>query len=292
MADYYQYAWLTIFATTTTSTEGLFGSMPGDDQPRITRLPYRDSQHEHQGYFYVQYPGRNSLWGDYESSVSNSDLRRRGWVCQEWFLSRRSLAFSGGGGHFIECQRDLPHTLLGEEVNTGEEDGRFTKSLLRRSLTSTLSPDWDASLRSVIEWWTKIVEYYSGLELTRFKDDRLVALSGLACAYGAVVDGKTQDGTWMPYVAGLWFGHLDGLLWEQAPSSEQRSRARARGMPTWSWASIGVPVRHENGTAKTDTNGEGLLSALPVRWPSLPIGVGSLRCACESAPFSVAGENF
>lgn len=264
MAEYYQHAWLTVFATAITTDGGLFGPMAFDSRSRIARLPYRDEQHRHQGYFYLQHVVEGSFAGDYERDVSKSSLRRRGWVCQEWLLSRRCLTFSGAGGLFAECQRDQPHTLHGNQVN-GNSEKVATDSAFRKSLNVTLS-DQSHGLQPIFTAWLKVVEMYSGLEFTKLQKDRLVALSSLAREFGAVIERRLEVVSSAPYIAGLWWSSLDGLLWEQDGLPWERTRSRVKDLPSWSWASIAIPVRDVNWEVKQDSDGAEILSGLPVRW--------------------------
>lgn len=76
MCDYYQHAWLTIAATTTTEGGGLFQEYDVKDLPPITRLPYRDRQGMRQGYFYLQCLGAEPLSKQYNQQLTSALLRR------------------------------------------------------------------------------------------------------------------------------------------------------------------------------------------------------------------------
>ena len=41
---------------------------------------------------------------------------QRGWVYQEWLLSRRRLIMLNAGV-YLKCQHDSPYTIRGEEVS-------------------------------------------------------------------------------------------------------------------------------------------------------------------------------
>lgn len=101
-----------------------------------------------------------------------------------------------------------------------------------------------------LEIWSRIVEDYSKLGLTKAKD-KLVALSGIA-AYMAtgVIGTEAQPAS---YYAGLWEKHLASqLLWRIEPSFRHSDRSfqhlsrRPRGddgeliyrAPSFSWASV------------------------------------------------------
>ena len=247
MAEYYQHSWLTICATTLATTGGLFGSIADEYHPRMTRLPYRSRRNgDQEGWFYVQCMESTILSGDYQKNIQRSNLLKRGWVFQEWMLSRRLLTFSGEGGLFVQCQREAPHSLHGDAVNR-------KSSTAEKVFESDLFEEKKPSLS-----WISIVETYSGLELTRLTRDRLVALSGLAREFGS------QAGPDIPYLSGLWGGQCEGLLWEQ---NLHGGRVRIKGIPTWSWASMAVPVNSDDGATRRDAQGQEFLSGMAVRWP-------------------------
>lgn len=61
---------------------------------------------------------------DYKNAISRSDLLRRGWVYQEWILSRRIVAFADFG-LFLQCETGNPKSLAGHDVKfiRDNEDG-------------------------------------------------------------------------------------------------------------------------------------------------------------------------
>lgn len=103
-------------------------------------------------------------------------------------------------------------------------------------------PDRESDEKAVALEWFRLVQLYSGLDLT-YEKDRLPALSGIVSRARAVIKE--------PYVAGTWQDHLpDALLWVPYRSSPdswrqindpeplgRRSRSSPR-CPTWSWAAI------------------------------------------------------
>ncbi|KAI0118884.1 heterokaryon incompatibility protein-domain-containing protein [Nemania sp. FL0031] len=266
MADYYQHAWLTVAATRTRNDGGLFGELETKDLARVTRLPYRDRHGSQKGYFYLQCPGGKAISRDYKNAVSRSELLRRGWVYQEWLLSRRILAFADFG-LFLHCETGYPKSLSGDDVrfirdNEDVDEWRSSESP-DKSFKSSFTPNL-SSLKNIASSWRKVIEEYSRLELTKLTEDRLVALSGIASEYGRAVevqqrknpvtnnDGETLRYT---YVCGSWFPEIGDLLWQQV---ETGPRIRAKGMPTWCWASMG--------TTLTTVAGNEVLSGLAVRW--------------------------
>lgn len=268
MADYYQYAWLVVSATTLTAEGGLFGELSPEDMPTITRLPYYDKEGNQQGHFYAQCVGEDTLAEDYVRHVSRSSLLRRGWVYQEWMLSRRLLSFSAAG-LFVQCQNAAPKGIAGDAVRrgaaggedlTGDEPEGYNDLAFKSSLGFALE-----SVKEVRESWLTAVETYSGLEITYLEGDRLIALAGVAKEFGialAKMEGQDEKGKGKGvarckhrYVSGLWFGHVRGLLWEQVTFGP---RVRVQGLPTWSWASIA--------TLMEDGKGEEIQTGMAVQW--------------------------
>jgi hypothetical protein len=247
MAEYYQHSWLTICATTLATTGGLFGPISDEYHPRVTRLPYRSRRHgDQEGWFYAQCMEHAFLSGDYQKNIKRSNLLKRGWVFQEWMMSRRILTFSGQGGLFVQCQREAPHSVHGDAVNGLSSSSQTNyESDLFENKTSSAS-------------WLSVVETYSGLELTRLTRDPLVALSGLAREVGRTAGPETQ------YLSGLWGRQCEGLLWEQSTPGDQ---VRVRGIPTWSWASMAVPMKDDDSATRQDAQGHEILSGMSVRWP-------------------------
>lgn len=266
MADYYQYAWLVISATTLTPEGGLFGELSPEDMPAITRLPYHDKDGKQQGHFYAQCVGEDKLASDYVRHVSRSSLLRRGWVYQEWMLSRRLLSFSAAG-LFVQCQNAAPRGIAGDAVRRGAAGGEeiggdepegFNDLAFKSSLGFSLS-----SVGEVRESWLTAVETYSGLEITHLEGDRLIAMAGVAKEFGIALakrEGEVGKGKGVArcrhrYVSGLWFGHVRGLLWEQVTFGP---RVRVQGLPSWSWASMA--------TLMEDGKGEEVQTGMAVQW--------------------------
>ncbi|KAI1467801.1 HET-domain-containing protein [Daldinia caldariorum] len=258
MADYYQYAWLTIAATATSPSGGLFRALQARDLPRVTRLPYRDGETGARGgYFYAQAAGNTALAMEYWKNVGTSALLGRGWVYQEWMLSRRLLAFSGSSaGIFMQCQEALPQTVRGDVAKQEwVEAGETPKGLVDKAFKVSMKFGL-ASVAKILHSWEAAVEAYSGLQLTFVEQDRLVALAGVAKEFGTALQIRSSgNGPSYRYAAGLWTGYIRGLLWEQAESGV---RVRVKGIPTWSWASMG--------TYHTNEEGKKVNSGVRVRW--------------------------
>jgi hypothetical protein len=185
-----------------------------------------------------------SINGEYESHVRGSALLRRGWVFQEWLLSRQVICFTQSG-IFFECQTELPRNEHREmlEASNKEDD--------RKEVELTLKAAFSFDKERPEDLWWDVVEAYSVYELTFPGKDRLLALSGIAAEFSEATKRKTavkgrregRDGLAHVdvYVSGLWLNDITrGLLWQQkgSPGGCQR----APGMPIWSRTSLIGPV--------------------------------------------------
>ncbi|OAL52980.1 hypothetical protein IQ07DRAFT_641408 [Pyrenochaeta sp. DS3sAY3a] len=276
MAEYYQFAWLTIAATQTTPTGGLRSDLQPTDIPRLARLPYRDSNGKQDGYFYLQVVDHKALENDYLRQVTKSELLNRGWVFQEWLLSRRTLSFSGASwGIFMQCQNgDNPQAITGDHVRTQ------TGLKIDKAFEKNLQMSW-SSRPEVFAAWRAVVETYSSSELTQIDEDRLVALSGVAHEYGKALQALEPTGilhgqnelaiTACTYSAGIWLGDTFSLLWEQA---ESQTCSKIQSISTWSWACIKIESNQQDDQRSP--------RGAQVQWPSFGRRiepVGRAECA-------------
>ena len=259
MAQYYQNAWITVVAAKKDVDNGLLDMRRTEPVPRMTRLPYMDRNGEQKGYFYLQRARPDLLQKEFWVGIKKSELLQRGWVFQEWRLSRRIIAFSDSS-YFLHCHNSGAMSPMGDLLNEAKAElapGSEPDGSIMQSLSLSLSRDWE-----------DIVSEYSGLELTFLAKDRLMALAGIASEVGRIIEarkdtsiisGHTLSNTVLAhrYVCGLWLINIhDGLLWEQAT---QGSRERLPGIPTWSWASMASHI--------TDKNNKRVLTGMSVRWP-------------------------
>ncbi|TID13642.1 HET-domain-containing protein [Venturia nashicola] len=156
-------------------------------------------------------------------------LAKRGWTFQERLLAPRIVYF---GPHELswecqtyrncECGRDSGFEPFINDFNTA----------LRRS-----DPEEVAVL------WRALIQQYTTLQFT-FESDRLPALSGIVATIQL-----SRSGT---YLAGLWSDTLilDMLWFVDEDEREKPNLSESRLVsPTWSWASIAVPVTYS--TAKS-----------------------------------------
>lgn len=167
----------------------------GDRAPFLTGF-VPDSTIEGEGY----------AWKD-------TPLSRRGWVMQEWHLSRRVL-WSEKKSFMWKCRT----------ANLCEQEGTNTE---------LPSYNWNEQL----DWITAIMDY-SRKGLT-YEKDRLIALRGMASSLGKSVRRRGQE-----FHFGMWIGGADTphtLLWRPETPCRADSAESRQGIPTWSWASLPGP---------------------------------------------------
>lgn len=233
MSDYYQNAEFTVSAINIPQIDGLKISqqrLPLESLP-MARLPYRNRQGGQNGHFYV-YPQNSAsfLDEDYRRHTNNAEVLSRGWVFQEWILSRRIVCFTPSGLYLqCRCPDKSPINQHGEAV-----DRDLTKrSNIELSFKASLSLEF-RNTEGIYFAWEEIVEQYCKLKLSRPQEDRIIALGGIATELQKAL--HMEDNC----VAGLWKNDLhQGLLWEKSRPGTLR---RFDSFPTWSWASIDKPV--------------------------------------------------
>lgn len=243
MAQYYQFSLLTIAGTMTSIGNGLLCPYPEDVTPwatRLVRLPYRDKLGEQAGYFYV-YRRKVPLLDDYWTLVRNSNLFRRGWILQEWLLSKRIVWYTPNG-LFFECHSNTPMTDGQESVNP-----ELAKPDLQAHLR--LKASFHFTNASILDFWYHALEVYSACHLTKPQQDQILAVAGLANEVGqilakskqqAIMDLEVQNDV---YLSGLWLCDIHhGLLWEEDHSTKPWT-VRVDNAPSWSWASLKTPVK-------------------------------------------------
>jgi hypothetical protein len=162
-------------------------------------------------------------------------LDQRGWSLQESTLSKRRLCFDGN-----EMTWECAHRTICECGHTSwdNSDLAFVRvgHLLKRSSDNPFS------------LWRDLVEEYSARHLTN-SGDKLIAISALAKLFH---DGfRNSKGEPLTYLAGVWReDFLYGITWsvDQSQShSYPRKLAPQYRAPTWSWASIDMPVQYKPG---------------------------------------------
>jgi hypothetical protein len=164
----------------------------------------------------------------------HSPLLRRGWVLQEYILSRRFLHFEAQQMAF-ECKEGYVSEMYPEKAPKGML--LFTDPL-QKAEEPRYRIDHGAGhidAPELYNFWGKLVEYYSTCSLT-FDTDKLIAISGIA---------KTLQGTLHDtYYAGMWKSQLpQSLLWVLDPRERDRTTQSSSYLaPTWSWAGSNAAI--------------------------------------------------
>ncbi|CAM1507428.1 Fc.00g070690.m01.CDS01 [Cosmosporella sp. VM-42] len=254
MAPYYRYSLFTIAAETAASrTTGFLHLPPERPISNIVRLPYREAGVK-KGYFYI-YKRNGQTNQQYREEVDQSDLLSRGWVCQEWFLSRRIIHFTPSET-FLECQSRKPRSVCNHIVRQSPAQvhgGGGIGFQLGFKSEFTVDP---SNVESMLGSWYDLVEAYSHMSLT-FAGDHLKAIAGIASEFSMIVatafpklnnsaSSQSSQGAYSDYISGLWLPDIHhGLLWRGV---EDRELCPC-GAPSWSWLAgtgpVKWPLRHD-----------------------------------------------
>lgn len=201
MARYYSSAWMTLAATVPIDIDNrpagdLGGQLRIEDVSGVVRMPYHNKAGTQQGYFYAQAMGPHVLANLYKTQIAQSELLRRGWCFQEWLLSRRIVSFSRDTP-FMQCRNDAPRCPASDTVEYSAMTRRPRRNFRLRAIRAATDENAGASEASatlsfktkiaispgpsqVTTTWMAVVESYSGLHLTKFEQDRFIALAGVA----------------------------------------------------------------------------------------------------------------
>jgi len=242
MGDYYRMAHFTLAAVDVnqgTPAKGLFAARP----LRLAQLPYRDRQGRSRGFFYIHpKPTANARVLEYKQLISKSEFLSRGWVFQEWLLSRRLVCYTPSG-IFLQCQcpNESPLSQLGDHTVHNLRELSGTPDL---SIKFALHFDF-TSQRKIHDGWQTVVSQYSRRELGRPGMDRVEALRGIAGEFVLALQHVRHDfahadegtgGNGETWISGLFAGDFHrSFLWEQ---TRKGAHKRLPEFPTWSWASI------------------------------------------------------
>ena len=282
MASYYQQAHLVLAGTAATKDDGLFIPRFHNNPRRVARLPYRDKAGARRGYFYI-YTRDDTAAIEYRRGVANSELFERGWIFQEWVLSRR-LVWYTAFGVFFECQTSWPRNtdqeVIGIDVYDSDPEVALGLSVRTKFNDSNKRP------RAM---WYQVIEAYSRLKL-KYATDRIPAIQGVATEFrdmqmesqrnGSAGNGSAGSSVSLPnslslnsssllYVSGLWLQDIHyGLLWEQ--KSLETGSKRVASLPSWSWAS----------------------RLAEVFWRSFPKHSGILGSACRVVGVVIEGVSY
>ncbi|KAG4433303.1 hypothetical protein IFR05_011223 [Cadophora sp. M221] len=243
MAQYYQFSVFTLAGTAEDMTDGLLQPYAKDAIPwssKLVRLPYRDKSHAVAGNFYC-FRRRLPVVEDYMDQVWSSILFRRGWILQEWLLSKRLLWYTPHG-LFFECQQELPRSYDQSQLT-------FTRASSDLQAYLRLKASFHFSNIDILSFWYPVLEVYSGQHLTKPELDCILAVAGLAKEVGSILanpsrrpslESDTQNEV---YVAGLWLRDIHhGLLWEEQHTAKPWT-SKVEEAPSWSWASLFTLVR-------------------------------------------------
>lgn len=172
----------------------------------------------------------------FERDIVYSELLSRGWVYQEVFLTPANLFCTADEMWWSCLHRTCTQTL--------PEGADFEDSIQHRKgkIMFEWVEGWEA--------WRSVLEIYTGTSVT-FKDDRLVAIAGLAKLFRALRPAYFQHAT---YHSGVWQldirGGLRQLLWRRSKGqSLPPSRWSAtHPIPSWSPASYNGRIRWSSQT--------------------------------------------
>lgn len=243
MAQYYQFSVFTLAGTAEDISNGLLNSYGDNAIPwtsDLVSLPYRDKSNTLAGEFYA-YKRRTPLVQEYMDQVRSSILFRRGWILQEWLLSKRILWYTPHG-LFYECQQEQPLAYDQSQLTYSRANPELRAHL-------QLKADFHHSNPDILNFWYHALEVYSGQSLTKPHVDRILAVAGLAKEVGPILSGPkrvqnlVEDIRDEVYTAGIWLQDMYyGLLWEEDHEGEQ-SASEIEDIPTWSWASLMTRVK-------------------------------------------------
>ncbi|PQE04905.1 heterokaryon incompatibility protein [Rutstroemia sp. NJR-2017a BBW] len=228
MGDVYGNSVLTIFATASAdSSGGLFRNRLG---LRIWPCPMGLFG---QQYIVFRFPKFEifSDPGDLDTSQFHP-LNHRGWVLQEQILSRRSLVFTPD--YIIwRCASMSTNEKYPAGVRPTPYSAMDSYRVLHCLINNIVGIGRKNSHINIYTSWYRMVENFTSRKLT-YQDDRLPAIAGLAKKFAAIQNGS--------YCAGLWQGDLYiGLLWRRRSLDSTKIDRTARA-PSWSWASVNVPI--------------------------------------------------
>ncbi|KAF2658647.1 HET-domain-containing protein [Lophiostoma macrostomum CBS 122681] len=234
MGDVYRHSTCNLSAAYADPTRGFLF----EDQSRDVNLPSVHNPKNGRTYILSEKTPWLHIW--------NAPLFERAWVFQEQILAPRALHF-GQDQMFWECKARFAN----EVWPTGWSDEPrkpFGWAWGYSRSRAGYQPFWQFSVQrprtskekqSLFMTWYLIVTNYSHRKLT-FASDRVPAIEGIASEFSECFPDDQ-------YLFGLWKLDLHrGLLWAAPKSAETpRDRPHWDKVPSWSWASIDVPVGFE-----------------------------------------------
>jgi hypothetical protein len=229
----YSQATVTITASRATRVdEGFLQDRPkmADDSPnQVFELPFRCSNDK---------LGSVVLLPQVEPSTEPLDMRA--WALQERFLSPRILEYGTLQTRWI-CQHknDSGFPMDGYKAlniyNNERSDDLFISALKAVQGASNLDSAAPDQLYDLRHHWYNLVHVYTHRTLTE-GTDRLPAISGIAAQFRGILRDE--------YKAGLWKSSMGfELLWKSGGFPPAlKPRPDNYQAPSWSWASLNVPV--------------------------------------------------
>ncbi|KAE8451825.1 hypothetical protein EG329_002665 [Mollisiaceae sp. DMI_Dod_QoI] len=232
MKDIYSNSFLTIAATKSTgSGGGLFTSEPPPPPLPICQVSHGGGLYNVFVQEFLNIPHESSWswerhgsyrWQEIKYRTNPSfPLVTRGWAFQERLLSPRVLHF-GIAELFYECRES------------------YWCECKRISLPKKASLTLKGMDISAEAAWRDVCQLYSETHLTFPAKDTLPALAGLARRFSQVKEGR--------YIAGVWETELGNSLawcerrWHGDETKELARVSRDTRLPSWSWASSGLPI--------------------------------------------------
>ncbi|KAF6813535.1 heterokaryon incompatibility protein [Colletotrichum sojae] len=167
----------------------------------------------------------------FAEQFESSNLKQRGWVFQEWFLSPRVLHFTRDETIWECCDGAMkselfPSHQLAWDAKSDKISGKSLRAQLGWVPGGSESPE--SMSDQCLDIWIRQVERYFGCCLTDPRD-KLFAVSGVAKRFmGACGD---------TYYAGMWRTKLSHQLCWKADTPQPRPICGYRA-PSWSWMSV------------------------------------------------------
>jgi hypothetical protein len=250
MASVYQDADLVISATKSSSVhEGLFSDLHPRFEEHSLSVESTDG-HKEKVYFRHSLTHLPGPLDQHPPGTTPLPLISRGWAFQERLLARRILHF-GPEELIWECLEQTQCQCINSDgARVDGTASHFSDTtwgnralLLKNALHIRNLASLDEGERH--GFWHRLVEEYSKRHLTR-KSDIFPALAG--------VTQRFQTATKLTSISGLWRETLlFDLLWHVEPhgaTNKEKFRGIQRSnvcrAPTWSWASVHLPVQFIN----------------------------------------------
>ena len=143
----------------------------------LIRLSYRDKDEIEDGQIYIHRRRQNVVY-DYIDIVRKSELFSRGWILQEWLLSRRIVHYNSGSLLFFECLTESATDEWNQSVKLNLDPEGYDLGLKMQFYRKSLSNTHGI--------WYRVLENFTSRELMFPAKDRLMAVAGIAGEYEAI----------------------------------------------------------------------------------------------------------